>query len=95
MEPIYQEYQSGGRMEVNISRIKVWRKNGGKYIRYTNQYQEYRSKEGMKVNISKIQVWWKNGGKFIKDTDLEDAFEVYISGIPVWKNEGRITRIQV
>ena len=54
MEPIYQEYQSGERMEVNISRIKVWRKNGGKYIRYTNQYQEYRSKEGMKVNISQI-----------------------------------------
>lgn len=49
-------------LELNISGIQVWRKNGGEYIndsgldeewRYI--YQGFRSGERMEVNISRIQ----------------------------------------
>ena len=51
-------------MEVNISRIKVWRKNGGKCTMDI----------GLEVNISGIQVWRKNGGEYIRDSGLEEEW---------------------
>ena len=59
-------------MEVILSRIQVWWKNGGKY-------QKFSSGGRIEVNISKIQILRKNGGKHIRYTGLEEEWrEIYL-----------------
>jgi len=72
-------------MEGNISKIYVWRKNGGKCTMDTD----------LEVNIAGIQVWSKNGGEYINDSGLDEERRYIYQGFRSGERmEVNISRIQ-